>query len=126
MTNWRTHLEAGDPGRDGVMEPADVARIRRAVLIAVRQPPAVPSYGWGRSAAFVSAMLIVAIAGAGSAFQAGLRKEASLRGLTVGAEAPADADAPADDRQQLQFATPGGTRIIWVFDSQFEMRGTLP
>jgi hypothetical protein len=29
-------------------------------------------------------------------------------------------------RQQLQFQTPGGTRIIWVFDSQFEVRGTVP
>jgi hypothetical protein len=29
-------------------------------------------------------------------------------------------------KRQLQFATPGGTRIIWVFDSDFEVKGTLP
>ena len=74
MTNWRTHLEAGDPGRDGVMEPADVARIRQVVLVAARQPSAPPAFGWGRSAIFVAAMLVVAVAGAGSAWQAGLRK----------------------------------------------------
>jgi hypothetical protein len=28
----------------------------------------------------------------------------------------------AGERRQLQFATPGGTRVIWVFDSTFEMR----
>ena len=28
--------------------------------------------------------------------------------------------------RQLQFATPGGTRIIWHFDPEFSMRGTLP
>ena len=32
----------------------------------------------------------------------------------------------AGSRQQLQFATPGGTRIIWVFDAEFEVKGTLP
>ena len=27
-----------------------------------------------------------------------------------------------DQRRQVQFATPGGTRIIWVFDSNFNVR----
>jgi hypothetical protein len=25
-----------------------------------------------------------------------------------------------ENRRQLQFATPGGTRVIWVFDSKFQ------
>jgi hypothetical protein len=33
--------------------------------------------------------------------------------------ARADAAAPAA-RRQLQFATPGGTRVIWVFNPEFE------
>lgn len=28
--------------------------------------------------------------------------------------------------RQLQFATPGGTRIIWQFDPEFTLRETLP
>jgi hypothetical protein len=28
--------------------------------------------------------------------------------------------------RQLQFATPGGTRIIWQFDPEFSLRETLP
>jgi hypothetical protein len=28
--------------------------------------------------------------------------------------------AAATDTRQLQFATPGGTRVIWVFNSEFE------
>ena len=28
--------------------------------------------------------------------------------------------------RQLQFATPGGTRIIWQFDPNFSLRETLP
>ena len=40
--------------------------------------------------------------------------------------AAAQDGAPAPERQQLQFSTPGGTRIIWVFDPGFEVKGTLP
>jgi hypothetical protein len=32
------------------------------------------------------------------------------------------APAPTQDLRQLQFATPGGTRIIWEFDPQFSLR----
>ena len=62
-------------------------------------------------------------------------------GVTVGrrigssAPGPADADAkmsvvvpvasPPPPRQ-LQFATPGGTRIIWVFNSDLELKVTNP
>jgi hypothetical protein len=30
------------------------------------------------------------------------------------------------ERRQLQFVTPGGTRIIWTFNSEFELSETLP
>jgi hypothetical protein len=45
------------------------------------------------------------------------------------AEAPADAPAaasPAEGRRQFQFSTPGGTRIIWVFDPEFQVKETVP
>jgi hypothetical protein len=52
-------------------------------------------------------------------------------GITVGRllppretlrEAPAIAQAAdaTGARRQLQFATPGGTRVIWVFDPEFK------
>ena len=44
---------------------------------------------------------------------------------TKAAVAAVTDDVPSD-RQQLQFSTPGGTRIIWVFDPAFEVKGTLP
>jgi hypothetical protein len=32
--------------------------------------------------------------------------------------------APADgERRQVQFATPGGTKIIWTIDPNFQLRG---
>jgi hypothetical protein len=39
------------------------------------------------------------------------------------AVAPGAAPAPP---RQLQFATPGGTRIIWVFNSDFDLKVTNP
>jgi hypothetical protein len=33
--------------------------------------------------------------------------------------------SPAEQRQ-LQFATPGGTRIIWVFNPEFDLNETTP
>jgi len=42
--------------------------------------------------------------------------------VPMGLEAP----APEGERRQLQFSTPGGTRIIWVFDSEFQLKETLP
>ena len=47
-------------------------------------------------------------------------------GLTVAGELAPETAPMGGGRQQLQFATPGGTRIIWVFDAEFEVKGTLP
>jgi hypothetical protein len=48
-----------------------------------------------------------------------------LRGVRVGEEPPVQAAAPsvdrADEPRQIQFATPGGTRIIWLLDPQFKL-----
>ncbi len=30
------------------------------------------------------------------------------------------------DRRQLQFATPGGTRIIWIFDQNLRLQESMP
>jgi hypothetical protein len=46
--------------------------------------------------------------------------------IAVTSETPEFAEGEDAERQQLHFRTPGGTRIIWVFDSQFEAKGTLP
>ena len=39
---------------------------------------------------------------------------------------PPPSPAVAPEVRQLQFATPGGTRIIWQFDPEFSLRETLP
>jgi hypothetical protein len=54
------------------------------------------------------------------------RHGTSAGGLTVAGELAPETPPVGSGRQQLQFATPGGTRIIWVFDAEFEVKGTLP
>ena len=37
-----------------------------------------------------------------------------------------EAPSASGDMRQLQFATPGGTRIIWTFNPDFSLRETTP
>ena len=37
-----------------------------------------------------------------------------------------DAGGGDGDRRQLQFATPGGTRIIWIFDQNLRLQESMP
>jgi hypothetical protein len=117
MKNLRAVLDAADPLRD---EPAlaipDVREMRRRILGAAETssflsvPRALPV------AALVVMMVVAGVA-------AGRRLTAP--------PVPAVGDVvdflPAGgERRQVQFATPGGTRIIWTIDPNFQLRGTLP
>ena len=55
---------------------------------------------------------------------------AAVAGILVARTHPQTAAAPAastpGDMRQLQFATPGGTRIIWQFNPDFSLRETHP
>ena len=50
------------------------------------------------------------------------RVTAALATATSAPGASRPAAVPAQDLRHLQFATPGGTRIIWQFDPQFSLR----
>jgi hypothetical protein len=127
MTDWRTRLRDADRalGRDVPVETSQ--RVRRAVLAAVPEGRRTVRT-WSRAFAATAAALTLVCVGLLTALQAG--READDR---TARSDPADpALAPATDdtsvavRQQLHFSTPGGTRIIWVFDPGFEVKGTLP
>lgn len=115
MKNLRAMLDAADPLRD---EPAlattDAREMRRRVLGAVEAP-------WPLSfpRALPVAALVVMMIVAGMA--AGRRFSPIAPGPAVDDAAAA---VPANgERRQVQFATPGGTRIIWTIDPNFQLRG---
>lgn len=108
-------LRAGDPAADGTQPtPQEIAELRRAILNAV--PPR-RSLRWLPLAAATGALALAAllITPAGPS-RSGSARDSDLREAIV-----PRADAPSGRRQQLQFATENGTRIIWVLDSDLAL-----
>ena len=127
MTDWRLRLREADRALGRDVAPEASQRMRRRVVAAV---PATASAGqeWSRAFAATAAALTMACVALLTALQGG-----RLADETATRVEPADPvlvsatdDVPATQRQQLHFSTPGGTRIIWVFDPGFEVKGTLP
>lgn len=127
----RSILREGDPVNDGrEPTPDEMARLRASLLDAAHDaeserarlldPPCLPESGrrW-TPAAVASALVLLAIAGA-----VALRFEPSDRteraGRLTAAERTGDAGEPAGAAdtadpagRQIQFTTPGGTRVVW-------------
>jgi len=106
-------LRDGDPvAQEPEMSAAEVQAVRRAVLDAIDVPDRAASRWPGPllAAAAVAAAMVAGVA-------VGLRTPTSQM-PAVGAES-SHASGAARAQRQLQFASPGGTRIIWVFDPEF-------
>lgn len=110
-------LRAGDPAADSELSPMQVDAMRRSVLDAARRPDVVRT-PWQQPLA-VAAMVALTIA-------AGVMAGRSLPVPDAAPEPDPARAVPTDQRRQLQFSTPGGTRIIWVFDPEFDLKETVP
>ena len=108
------HLRAGDPLIDEpAMSPADVDAMRRAIVAAADRSAQSPAW-WPPMLALVAtaAAMVIAVVGA----------RVRVKQVPRRPPAPAaieSASATSTGRRQLQFSTPGGTRVIWVFDPEF-------
>ena len=120
MTDLKALLRTGDPlqasGEAEGLSSIQAAAMRRQIVNVLRHPE-VARTPWQQPLA-VAAMLALTIA---AGVVAGQRLTAPGR-AAVGAVAVTPAQAP----RQFQFVTPGGTRIIWVFDPEFQLKETLP
>jgi len=108
----RALLQAADPAADG-SEPGaeEIARLRRLTLNQV--PERHRTWHWlpiAAAAALVAAVLVLIPTGPG---EEPLPSDASGV-LTAGR-------ATQPQRQQIQFATESGTRIIWVLDPELNL-----
>ena len=111
-------LRDGDPlTSEPPRSPSDVQRMRRGVLAGASSRPA----PWWPQPILVAATIALTLA-AGVAIGRRLPppREPTVRDGRAGGQAPALV-SPEPARRQLQFATPGGTRIIWVFNSDFTL-----
>ena len=123
MTDLKTLMTDGDPVRkEGELSPADASRMRR-LIVAAAPEPSVARTPWQRPFAIAAIGALVAVVGA----IAGHRRTVDLP-ATQATEplAAIGGSSIADERRQLQFATPGGTRIIWIFDQNLRLQESMP
>ncbi len=125
MTDLRTEIrDALCDEEDERLSVDDVTAMRRVVLASVRsederesarpwlQPLAV--------AATVVGMIAVGIA-VGGRFDA---RATNLTPTSAGADEDRSPGAAPEGSRQLHFSTPGGTRIIWIFNSDLDLKTT--
>jgi ferric-dicitrate binding protein FerR (iron transport regulator) len=112
MSDWRALLRAHDPATEAI-EGVRAERMRRAVLDAARHATPQPS-PWTWRLALAGAAVVLLAAGAGDIGR--------MSGDRVATSPP----APSGERRQVQFDTPGGTRIIWEINPDFTLQETIP
>jgi hypothetical protein len=117
MTDVNRRLRDADPLQHETAPSAeDRARMRRTILAASESEP-VRSVRWGRAVAIAAAAVLVA--GGGLM----MNRQAAVRPSSETAAEPIAAPVPGA-RTQVQFSTPGGTRIVWTIDPSFHIKGT--
>jgi hypothetical protein len=129
MDNLTKLLRDADPltlsQEDAELSPADAQQMRRAVLAEARQSPAA-SPVWRRPLALAAAVILivglVGISGDRRSVPVPVGPEPTDKGPLSAFSNGSDDDA----RRQLQFSTPGGTRIIWVFDQNLRLQEPMP
>lgn len=120
MNDWRTALRDADAGAHAQLPADDAQAMRRAVLEAVSPAAARPPRPWLQPL-LVAATIAVMI---GTGAVAGRR--AAERAPAAPGSGALTAPAGVEEPRQLQFATPGGTRIIWVFNPAFDRNESIP
>jgi hypothetical protein len=123
MSDWRTQVReafgnaAVESAEDETLSDDAALAMRRVVVAAVSADAEAP-YSW-RNPLAVGAALALTVA---SGLVAGLRIPVPV--VDPGVMMPREPDA--GERRQVQFATPGGTRIIWTIDPEFRLSEVIP
>jgi hypothetical protein len=113
MSRLRELLRDGDPvAGEPPLPDAEVRRMRRRIV--ATGLPRERQFAVGRRTLLASASLVLAVAATGVVSWMGAPARES------GADGPAnDAKVEQPVTRQLIFETPGGTRVIWVFNPEF-------
>lgn len=114
MKTLRERLRDADPlGHEPPLDEAQVREMRRMVLAAADRPRhrVAGATVWRAVGLGATAALVIGVAASWGRGDEGAYVHAPAD--------PVDAVAGGAARQ-LQFATPGGTRVVWVFNADFE------
>jgi ferric-dicitrate binding protein FerR (iron transport regulator) len=112
MSDWRALLREHDPAAEAI-EAVRAERMRRAVLDATRHATRQAS-PWTWRVVLAGATVVLLAAGAGD------------DGRAPGHRLDTSSPASSGERRQVQFDTPGGTRIIWEINPDFTLMETIP
>jgi hypothetical protein len=128
MTDWRNAMRrAAERDEQDHLSTEEAQAMRRVVLAAITEDRRQPTASfWMRRPVLVAAT-IVAMISVGVA--TGLRLDLTNRQPSVTELVPDSAPIDTTNRasvttpnRQLQFVTAGGTRIIWVFNSDLDLK----
>jgi hypothetical protein len=126
MTDWRTQLrDVLNQDEQDRLSVEDVDAMRREVLRSLHaRDEGTGAWSWLQP--LVVAATVVAMVGVG----VGIGQHFDARTLSIEAESDRGgvdgipASGPQERARQLQFSMPGGTRIIWIFNSDLELKTT--
>ena len=113
----REVLRTGDPAADG-SEPTAEERVWLRRLVLNQVPDRSPTWRWLPISATVAALLVVGVILLPT--QLANRSDTTDPAISARPEARPGPTSP-DRRQQIQFATENGTRIIWVLDDDLTL-----
>ena len=119
MKDLKTVLRDADPAAgDRGLSPLEIDTMRHLVVEAARRPDVMRTH-WHRPLAVVTMVVLTLAAGVVAGLRLPQREPAANPSPVVVRSNPVE-------RRQLQFSTPGGTRIIWVFDPEFDLKESVP
>lgn len=109
----RTRLRDADPvaHEPGLLSDS-IADLRRAVIAAAHTVPARQAF-WGRQLVMAACLAVLVLTGVIAARRVPPAPRASSDLQTA---------SVSGQRTQVQFSTPGGTRIIWTLDPGFQLK----
>ena len=133
MTDWRSAMrDAAERDEQDHLSADEAQAMRRVVTAAVAADASDRATSiWMRRPVLVPATIVAIISvGVGTGLRLDLadRSHPQTPTAVVTEPAPIDATNPANanpSSRQLQFMTAGGTRIIWVFNSELDLKATL-
>src|ERR671924_118051 len=122
MKDIRSLLTEADPlRREPGLSEGEASRMRSVVVDSAKSAAAAPIL-WSQAFAVAAVVVLMVIAG----FVVGRRLPGveQVPNSQLSDHVPVSGDG--GERRQLQFATPGGTRIIWTLDPDFQLKGVVP
>ena len=96
----------------------------RRVIVAAALESAPVRTPWLRPFAIAAVGALLVVVGTMAGHRVIVRQ--AVAPVTTDPLAAIDVEGGDGERRQLQFATPGGTRIIWIFDQNLRFQESMP